>query len=243
MQREVKIGLIIGVVILALVVVVWAKYTSTPKPVATDTGWPKMAAHQDAFATQAERVVEAAPATTAPGAGAPLEGAAPAAPGPAAPTAPGPAAPTAVEATPAPPMPPRIHVVQSGDTLWNLAEKYYGNGNKLNLILDANRTTVPRRDTLLKPGMKLVVPLETTAAAPPASSPAAAAPTTLNIPSGAEHQAVKHTLAKNDRLWDLAQKYYGDGSKWKRILDANKDVIKDERNLPVGKDIVIPLDK
>lgn len=34
-----------------------------------------------------------------------------------------------------------------------------------------------------------------------------------------------YTIVKGDSLWKIAQKQYGDGSKWKKIYDANKDAI------------------
>lgn len=35
----------------------------------------------------------------------------------------------------------------------------------------------------------------------------------------------KYTIKTRDTLWSIAYKYYGDGSKWKTIYDANKDII------------------
>jgi LysM repeat protein len=34
-----------------------------------------------------------------------------------------------------------------------------------------------------------------------------------------------HTVKTGDCLWNIAKKYYGDGSKWKKIYNANKKVI------------------
>ena len=54
-------------------------------------------------------------------------------------------------------MPGRIHIVQRGDTLWNLAELYYGHGKHLHKIHVANRNRLkdPRE---LPVGMKLIIP-------------------------------------------------------------------------------------
>lgn len=51
----------------------------------------------------------------------------------------------------------RIHVVQPGDTLWNLAVRYYGHGKHLNKIRVANRHRL-RDPSDLPVGMKLIVP-------------------------------------------------------------------------------------
>ena len=34
-----------------------------------------------------------------------------------------------------------------------------------------------------------------------------------------------YTIKKGDTLWSIAKKFYGSGSKWKTIYDANKDII------------------
>lgn len=47
-----------------------------------------------------------------------------------------------------------------------------------------------------------------------------------------------HTIASGDTLWDLAQKYYGDGSKWTKIQNANGGI--NPYTLTIGKKIVIP---
>lgn len=48
----------------------------------------------------------------------------------------------------------------------------------------------------------------------------------------------KYTIKQGDTLWDLADKNYGDGSRWKEIAKANK--ITDPRKLMIGQNIVIP---
>lgn len=47
-----------------------------------------------------------------------------------------------------------------------------------------------------------------------------------------------YVVKKGDTLWKIADKFYGDGNKWKKIADANK--IKDPRKLGVGKKLRIP---
>lgn len=50
-----------------------------------------------------------------------------------------------------------------------------------------------------------------------------------------------HTIVKNDTLWVLAQKYYGDGSKWTKIQQANGNI--NPNYLPIGKKLYIPYKK
>ena len=46
------------------------------------------------------------------------------------------------------------------------------------------------------------------------------------------------TVKKGTTMWDLAKKYYGDGSRWKEIQAANGGV--NERKLQIGSQLVIP---
>lgn len=63
--------------------------------------------------------------------------------------------------------------------------------------------------------------------------------TTSNLVKKAQTPATRtYTVKKGDTLWKIADKYYGDGSKWKKIADYNK--IKDPRKLSVGKKLRIP---
>jgi len=48
------------------------------------------------------------------------------------------------------------------------------------------------------------------------------------------------TMKKGDVLWNLAQEYYKDPMKWKYIAEMNK--IKNERRIPVGTVIYIPVE-
>ena len=61
---------------------------------------------------------------------------------------------------PAPAVNPKsngTHVVQSGDTLWAIAKKYYGNGNQYTKIFNANKDKI-KNPNLIYPGQKLVIP-------------------------------------------------------------------------------------
>lgn len=49
------------------------------------------------------------------------------------------------------------HVVVTGDTLWAISKKYYGNGNQFPEILNANKDKI-KNANLIYPGQKLVIP-------------------------------------------------------------------------------------
>ncbi|MFO0792672.1 MAG: LysM peptidoglycan-binding domain-containing protein [Candidatus Brocadiaceae bacterium] len=50
----------------------------------------------------------------------------------------------------------------------------------------------------------------------------------------------KHTIQQGDSLYKIALKYYNDGSKWNKILDANKSALRNKNALKVGQEIIIP---
>lgn len=53
--------------------------------------------------------------------------------------------------------PGRIHVVQQNETLYSLAQKYYGNGQQYTRIYYANRNRLSNPKNLIV-GMKLIIP-------------------------------------------------------------------------------------
>lgn len=54
-------------------------------------------------------------------------------------------------------------------------------------------------------------------------------------------EPVNHTVVEGDSFWTLAEKYYGDGSKWKQIAEANPEVT--NHGLKIGSVLVIPIPK
>lgn len=52
----------------------------------------------------------------------------------------------------------RTHTVQKGDTLYNLAQRYYNNRSRFRDIRDANRDVLPSDSTPLRIGMQLKIP-------------------------------------------------------------------------------------
>lgn len=49
-----------------------------------------------------------------------------------------------------------------------------------------------------------------------------------------------HIVKRGDTLWGLAKKYYGDGSKYMKIANANKDKVKNPNLIIDGWKLVIP---
>ncbi len=63
--------------------------------------------------------------------------------------------PTPPPAAPTPTPTARTHTVRSGDTLWDLAVEYYGDGRKYTKIAQANNIPNPN---LINIGMELTIP-------------------------------------------------------------------------------------
>jgi len=69
-----------------------------------------------------------------------------------------------------------------------------------------------------------------------APAPAPVAPTgTTGTSSGRTYVVVK-----GDSLSKIAQREYGDGAKWRRIYEANQDLIKDPDLIYPGQTLKIP---
>ena len=253
MQRDVKIGIAIGVLLIALIGIFWwarsnkkatppatppdtaAVLPVSPEPVAppvatpgspdvTIPGTPKPAG---------QPVVAGAPTTTV--------GVAVVPPVPGAPTTTlaGAAVPPPITPAPAPaPATERKYKVVSGDSLAKIAKQFYGDETKFKLIADANKINSPYA---LKPGQELVIPEVAGTHAtpkPPKAADTGAAPKAADAGSAKTHKVVAgETLSK------ISKHYYGTDGKWKQIYEANKAKMKSPDDIQVGMELVIPAEK
>lgn len=102
---------------------------------------------------------------------------------------------------------------------------------------------VPAEPAPAPPAAPAPVPPAAPAEPAPAPAPPPAAAEPAPAPAPAEPappatQPVSHTVAAGDSFWTLAEKYYGDGSKWRLIADANPGVA--THGLQLGMVLVIP---
>lgn len=51
---------------------------------------------------------------------------------------------------------------------------------------------------------------------------------------------ITHEVEADDTLWQIAQRYYGEGSRWREIYQANDDVLEDPNDLEEGLVLRIP---
>lgn len=56
----------------------------------------------------------------------------------------------------------------------------------------------------------------------------------------AEVKEQTYTVVKGDTLWKIAHHFYGDGSKFKAIFEANRHVLKDPDLIHPGQVLKIP---
>jgi nucleoid-associated protein YgaU len=118
----------------------------------------------------------------------------------------------------------RVHVIRPGDTLFEIARERYGDASFVRLIEAAN----PGVNALaLKIGDRLVLPEK------PKPQEAEVAPT----PS----QTKVYVVQKNDTLIGIARRFYGDAAMYRKIYEANRDVLSSlNATLYVGQTLRLP---
>lgn len=54
------------------------------------------------------------------------------------------------------------------------------------------------------------------------------------------HGFLQYTVRSEDTLSSIARRFYGDGSKWRRIFEANRDWISNPNIIYTGQTLRIP---
>lgn len=107
----------------------------------------------------------------------------------------------------------KTHKIQKGESLWMIAENYYGDGFKWVDIATENKIA---NASIIEVDQELVIPNldqeEVQAEEMASESASTEAPT----------EAQQYTVEKGDSLWKIAVKVYGDGYKWVEIAKENK---------------------
>lgn len=102
------------------------------------------------------------------------------------------------------------YTVQPGDSLWSIAERYYGTGHDWQRLMAANEgRTMPgsiRFSNVLQPGWEIHVPTVNYATTPTVSG------------------ALRYTVQSGDTLRGIAATILGDESCWPAIFEANVGV-------------------
>lgn len=123
---------------------------------------------------------------------------------------------------------PKTYVVQEGDDLWQIAEKFYGSGFNAYDISMANKINA---NFIIKVGQKLIIP-EVKRREPTVGDISSAATSQVTYIEG------KYVVQPGDSLSLISQKVYGDLYAWPRILQANQLLSPDR--IEVGMVLIIP---
>lgn len=110
-------------------------------------------------------------------------------------------------------------------------------------VRDANEfrisiDTLPTVRTRASSTRNQPAPPEQTKAAP--SRTATAAEPTKTAPAATRGGARRHIVQKGDTLSKLSQQYFGNRTRWRDIYQANRNVMKNDADLKVGMELVIP---
>jgi nucleoid-associated protein YgaU len=111
----------------------------------------------------------------------------------------------------------QTYVTQSGDNLTTIAEQFYGDGTLWRRIYEANKKVIGENPDHIQVGWTLTIPDTETA-------------------------GDAYVTQAGDTLTGIAEQFYGDGTLWRKIYEANKKVIgADPDKLRVGLTLTIPL--
>lgn len=146
----------------------------------------------------------------------------------------------------------RIHVIQGGETLARIAQKYYGKeeGNRhlvIQKLYQANSKVLTSPDKV-QVGDKLTVPsLSELLGTTPVKTPDASqglltkfSEVLQRADKNDQKQLSEYIVKKGDSLWGIAEQTLGDGKRHSEILKVNQDQIKSASDLKAGMHLKIP---
>ncbi len=146
---------------------------------------------------------------------------------------PAPTAGTARAQTPAPSRLPTV-TVERGDSLWRLAERHLGDGERFTEIAALNMGR-PQPDgraltdaNWIHPGWTLRLPADATVTAPPPR------------PAGASTESAIHNVVPGDTLWDISEDELGDGARYPEIYDLNAGITQPDGRTLTDPDLIQP---
>ena len=149
---------------------------------------------------------------------------------------------------------PKIYTVSEGDTLAEIAKKFYGpeQGNKranVAKIFEANRKLLKAIDEIYV-GQKLIIP--SMAASGTDKTPSTSFTNSIfekvksigrkrfSTDTTKKQQGRQYVVREGDNLWRIAEKQLGDGSRYEEISKLNVNILKDEDSLVVGMLLIVP---
>lgn len=130
------------------------------------------------------------------------------------------------QATPAsaPAQQTTVHVVAFGESLWSIAQRYYGDGAQWRRVYDANAGVIGANWNRIYPGQRLTIS---------GGNPGGG----NGNPQGC---GGAYTVQPGDSLWSIAQRYYGNGTAWSVIYSANSGMIANPNMIYPGMELFMP---
>ncbi|WP_428389586.1 LysM peptidoglycan-binding domain-containing protein [Mucisphaera sp.] len=124
---------------------------------------------------------------------------------------------------------PLSHTVQAGETLSEIAERYYGSQARWRDIANANPDTVGSNGRIM-PGSRLAIP---NAEAPPTSTSSQTNPPQTD-------SAATVTVQPGDSLARIANRYLGSTDRWEEIYSLNRDQLSSPNRVMAGMTLKLP---
>ncbi len=135
---------------------------------------------------------------------------------------------------------PIRHTVKKNESLYKIAAKYYGDGNRWREIAKANRGRVGAEGGV-RTGVTLMIPNATEIAPPSRHSAPTTRPAERRIAeTPTRSKPTTYTVAKNDSLGEISQRFLGTVKRMGEIVKANADKINDPDDIRVGMVLKIP---
>jgi len=136
----------------------------------------------------------------------------------------------------------QLHRVDRGETLWSIAQKYYGDGNLHRQLLVHNTDRVGSGGTI-QPGTNLVIPSRAELTGQPAARDdrreAAAQPQAV-AGRTEEAKTSRYVVKRGDVLSVIAQRELGTVRRMNEILKLNSDKISSADEIWVGLELRMP---
>ena len=123
-----------------------------------------------------------------------------------------------------------IHVVEPGDDLWSLSQRYYGRGSDWRRIANANPDKLSGGPDRLRAGWRLSIP--------DAELHKSGAKAERGDRAEARDRSV--VVERGDTLSAIAEREYGAQRRWPVIWRANRHQLDDPDELTIGMRLVVP---
>ena len=116
---------------------------------------------------------------------------------------------------------------RSGDTFVALAERFYGDRDKTQLLRQFNEGVSRKR-----PGDAVLIPVF--------DRRSDDVVTTDDAPASTPTDGTSYTVVDGDSLWVISKKVYDKGSRWEEIYEANRDQLSSPDDVSIGMVLRIP---